>query len=102
VSFAEYPPALGAEGRDQKARVPINETRDENSATLCDRFTGKVIADMPTGIEPHGAAFDARTGTAFGLNGGLAGGKFRPKRRCAAAPAPVCRIPAALFLDIDL
>lgn len=51
-------------------RLMLSTNGDENSATLFDRFTGKVIADMPTGAEPDGAAFDARTGTAFVMNGG--------------------------------
>lgn len=51
-------------------RLMLSTNGDENSATLFDRFTGHVIADMTTGKEPDGAAFDPASGLAFVMNGG--------------------------------
>lgn len=51
-------------------RMMLSTNGDQNSATLFDRFTGKVAADLPTGTEPDGAAFDSASGLAFVMNGG--------------------------------
>lgn len=51
-------------------RLMLSTNGGENSATLFDRFTGKVTADIPTGTEPDGAAFDGKSGLAFVMNGG--------------------------------
>jgi YVTN family beta-propeller protein len=41
-----------------------------DSATLVDRRNGRVLAAMPTGKSPDGAAYDAASGQAFVMNGG--------------------------------
>jgi YVTN family beta-propeller protein len=51
-------------------RLMLSTNGDENSATLFDRRTGHVVADIPTGEEPDGAYHDAPSGLAFVMNGG--------------------------------
>jgi len=51
-------------------RLMLSTNGDGNSATLFDRLTGRAIADIPTGNEPDGAAYDPGTGLAFVMNGG--------------------------------
>lgn len=51
-------------------RLMLSTDGDEDSATLFDRFSGKVAADIPTGKEPDGATYDAGSGLAFVMNGG--------------------------------
>jgi YVTN family beta-propeller protein len=51
-------------------RMMLSTNGDENSATLFDRRTGRVIADIPTGEEPDGAYYDMPSGLAFVMNGG--------------------------------
>lgn len=46
-------------------RLMLSTNGDQNSATLFDRVTGKVTADIPTGAEPDGAAFDRASSLAF-------------------------------------
>ncbi|MEO7680978.1 MAG: hypothetical protein ABIS14_09860, partial [Sphingomonas sp.] len=51
-------------------RMMLSTNGDENTATLFDRRTGQVIADIQTGEEPDGAYHDAPSGLAFVMNGG--------------------------------
>jgi YVTN family beta-propeller protein len=51
-------------------RLMLSTNGDENSATLFDRRTGHVVADIPTGEEPDGAYHDAPFGLVFVMNGG--------------------------------
>lgn len=41
-----------------------------NDATLFNRVTAEVIADIPTGLEPDGALFEPASGLIFVMNGG--------------------------------
>jgi len=47
----------------------ITTNGDSDTATLMLRSSGKVLADIPTGKAPDGAAYDAASGLAFVMNG---------------------------------
>ncbi|WP_380874204.1 hypothetical protein ACFB49_46420 [Sphingomonas sp. DBB INV C78] len=47
----------------------LSTNAETNNATLLDRTTGAVQADIPTGRDPDGALFDAQSGLAFVMNG---------------------------------
>lgn len=91
-------------------RLMLSTDGDENSATLFDRFTGKVIADMPTGKEPDGATYDAGSGLAFVMNGGsddvtvIDVAQRKPIGRIAAGGGPEGAVADGrghLFLNIE-
>lgn len=48
----------------------LTTNRGMDSATLMDRASGRVLADVPTGKSPDGAAYDTASGLAFVMNGG--------------------------------
>lgn len=50
-------------------RSMLSTNFDSNSATLFDRRTGAVFADIATGNGPDGAAFDPASGLAFVMDG---------------------------------
>lgn len=52
------------------ARLMLSTNGDQNSATLFDRRTGRVVADIATGTEPDGALYDPASRLAFVMNGG--------------------------------
>lgn len=95
-------------GRDHVAAVlPIPNTDlmlttngGSNTATLLNRVTGAVLADIATGSDPDGAAYDKKSGLAFVMNGeskdvtviDIAG-------RAAVATIPVDGVPEAAIAD---
>jgi DNA-binding beta-propeller fold protein YncE len=50
-------------------RLMLSTNWDSNTATLFNRDTGAVTADIPTGKGPDGAFYDAASGLAFVMNG---------------------------------
>lgn len=50
-------------------RLMLSTNGDNGTATLFDRDTGTVAADLPTGKEPDGAWYDPASGRAFVMNG---------------------------------
>ncbi|HEY1131404.1 MAG TPA: YncE family protein [Roseateles sp.] len=48
----------------------LTTNRGMDSATIIDSASNRVLADIPTGKSPDGAAYDARSGLAFVMNGG--------------------------------
>ena len=91
-------------------RLMLSTNGDENSATLFDRFTGKVAADIPTGQEPDGATYDAASGLAFVMNGGsddvtvIDIARRKPVGRIAAGGGPEGAVADGhghLFLNIE-
>jgi DNA-binding beta-propeller fold protein YncE len=52
-----------------ETRLMLSTNGDQNDATLFDRFSGRVLADIPTGKEPDGATYDAASHRAFVMNG---------------------------------
>jgi YVTN family beta-propeller protein len=53
-------------------RLMLTTNNGSRSATLLDRDSGAVKAEIETGEEPDGAAYDPATGRAFVMNGGSA------------------------------
>lgn len=51
------------------SRLMLTTNGRQNSATLLDRDSGAVVADIPTGKGPDGAAYDAASRLAFVMNG---------------------------------
>jgi YVTN family beta-propeller protein len=51
-------------------RLLLTTNSGMNSATLMDRTTRRVLADIPTGKSPDGAVYDEASGRAFVMNGG--------------------------------
>lgn len=76
------------------ARLLLATSGKSDSATLLDRATGRVVANVPTGKSPDGAAYDAASGRAFVMNGGSADitvidvAARRPVARIALDAAP--------------
>ncbi len=50
-------------------RLMLSTNGDADTAMIVDRATGRRTATIPTGTDPDGAAFDARSGIAFVMNG---------------------------------
>ena len=50
-------------------RLLLTTNNGMDSATIMDRASRRVLADVPTGKSPDGAAYDAASGRAFVMNG---------------------------------
>ncbi len=51
-------------------RLLLTTNNGMDSATIMDRMSRRVLADVPTGKSPDGAVYDERSGHAFVMNGG--------------------------------
>jgi YVTN family beta-propeller protein len=73
---------------------------DANKATIVDRKSGRIAATIPTGRDPDGAAYDAKSGLAFVMNGESEDVTvIDPRRRRAVATIPVGGKPEAAVAD---
>lgn len=78
----------------------LSTNGDANTAMILDRRTGRHTATIPTGKDPDGAAYDARSGLAFVMNGDSEDVTvIDPSRARAVATVPVGGRPEGAVAD---